>query len=137
MQGYKKVQFAPEFQVSRSGKVLRNGKPQKVHRRNNGYDFFNLPKKYSPSGKQQPISIARLVAFVWNNREDEFFNSNLHVHHRNGVKSDNRISNLVICTCKEHGFYHDIHREYMRYIVTTKKYKEYEKARLQDFLAKN
>ena len=138
MRGAKKIPFAEGYSITKTGKVYFNNEKVKTHE-TGGYKSVYLktaePRSYWNSSTKS-YRVHRLVAFVWNNRADEIKDKSLQVHHRNNNKHDNRLSNLVICTPSEHQVYHKIQREFMEYAATTKKFKEFEKIRLQNYLAR-
>lgn len=133
MQGAKKIPFAPDYSITKGGKVWsdKQNKWLKSHTNQGGYVIVGL----RVNGKTKFYQVSRLVAFVWSNRADEINNRKLQVHHRNSNHKDNRFSNLVICTRKQHEAFHRIQREYMEHVVKTKKFKEFEKIRLQNYIA--
>ncbi len=77
------------YQVSNLGNVrsLRNGKNLKVRKNNRGYLMIGLTK----DKKQKWFLIHKLVAdtFMTNS------NKNLHIHHIDGNKTNNRLENLT------------------------------------------
>lgn len=78
------------------GKILS----QSTHYKN-GYKSV----MFTVDSKQKRLLVHRLVMFAFNG------NNNLDVNHRNGDKSDNRLSNLEWCTKSEntnHGFANDL-----------------------------
>jgi len=75
------------YAVSRCGKVLRKLLPYTPTQHNFGYLCL---------GRQRLMH--RVVAKCWL----ESFDPNKHVHHINGIKSDNRAENLECLTAKEH-----------------------------------
>lgn len=127
MQGFKNITTQGiKIQVSRGGRVYYNGKELKAHKQG----------KYAivcAGGKQ--FSVHRLVAQAWLNKGEEL-PKGCEVHHINNLASDNRVSNLTICRNKhEHQMEHQIMREYMQFVVTTKGFKEYHKTRIESLKA--
>lgn len=135
--GAKNIPFAKGYSITKTGKLYFNNERVKTFYIGQYEAAYLKTTKCSCFWKSsdKTFLIHRLVAFVWNNQSKEIRNKKLQVHHRNNNKTDNRLSNLVICTKKEHHVYHKIQREFMEYAVTTKKFKEFEKIRLQNYLA--
>lgn len=127
MQGFKNITTQGiKFQVSRGGRVCHNGKELKVCKRG----------KYAvvcAGGKQ--FAIHRLVAQAWLNKGAEL-PKGCEIHHINNVPTDNRMSNLTVCSSKrEHQMEHQIMREYLQFVVTTKGFKEYHQTRIESLKA--
>lgn len=127
MQGFKKIIVqGVELQVSRSGRVCYCGKEWPTRKCGNYSVFYADGKKFL---------VHRLVAQAWLNKGAEL-PKGCEVHHINNVSTDNRMSNLVICRNKhEHQMEHQIMREYMQFVVTTKGFKEYHKTRIESLKA--
>lgn len=127
MQGYKQIKSHPNYCVSRGGRVRnnRNGHELKPNTKS-GYAVVHI------DGKN--IGVHRLVAETWLNNGKPL-TSNLHVHHVNGIKTDNRVMNLRIVTPKKHRQLHQIQREFMTWAVTTKRFKKFEEVRLAELEA--
>lgn len=124
MNGYKKLTSHPNYSVSRGGRVInnRNNRILKPNTKS-GYEVVHL------DGKN--VGVHRLVAEAWLNNGKPL-TSDLHVHHNNNIKTDNRISNLRIVSRKRHQQLHQIQHEYLTWVVTTKRYKEFEETRLAE-----
>ncbi len=75
------------YAVSHCGKVLRNLQP---------YLHTTRPDGYTMLGRKRLTH--RVIAQCWL----ESFDPGKHVHHINGIKSDNRVDNLECLTAKEH-----------------------------------
>ncbi len=60
-----------------------------------GYCFISLPDE---NGANRPIGVHRVVSKAW----DEYFDDAAHVHHINGIKSDNHCGNLECLLPKHH-----------------------------------
>ena len=102
------------FAVSRCGKVLRKMLPYQPILRNDGYLAL---------GRKRLMH--RIVAQCWL----ESFDPKKHVHHINGIKTDNRIENLECVTAKEH--FSDRHAgEFGHYIRTPETREKIRQARL-------
>lgn len=127
--GFKTIPSAPEYEVSRGGRVLRkkDGKEMKRTLVTGGY--------YAVSIKGKAVRVHRLVAetYLANGKSIK----GLVVHHRNGIKTDNRISNLMLCTPSEHRMEHQIEREFMAWACNSKKFKDFRKMRLESLKAEN
>jgi hypothetical protein len=81
------------YAVSRCGKVLRKHQPYTPIERKDGYLSI---------GRQRLMH--RVVAKCWL----ESFDPRKHVHHINGVKSDNRAENLECMTQSDHNHHHTV-----------------------------
>lgn len=120
MQGYKIIPTAPNYSISRGGKVIRN-KDNKIMKETiskRGYTSVSI------NGKS--VLVHRLVAETYLGPI-----AGKQIHHINGMKDDNRVSNLRIVTAKQHQIEHRIEREFMQWAVTTKRFKEYRATRLE------
>lgn len=89
------------YEVSSLGGIRRTGKVRnrpaktalKVHTTDRGYEFITLYR----DGAVRGFGVHTLVAAAFiGPRPDRF-----HVNHKNGIKTDNRLSNLEYCTPKE------------------------------------
>lgn len=93
----KQINGLEDYFIDELGEVFSYKSGQKVKMKPskhlNGYLFFQFRK----DGKYIYKSHHRLVAEHFLNDWDEF----LHVNHINGVKDDNRIENLEMCTKSE------------------------------------
>jgi len=65
---------------------------------NNGYPSCVLCK----DGKYSPQSIHRVIATTFLQPSNASFTT----HHRNGIRSDNRVANLQLCAFSEHARHH-------------------------------
>jgi hypothetical protein len=76
------------YAISSCGKVLRKHKPYEPIMRKDGYTYI------SRAGLTH-----RIIAFLWIEKKNEDAND---VHHKNGIRSDNRADNLEWISKKEH-----------------------------------
>ena len=84
----------PDYQIYSNGKVLRNNKSLAQLPDKDGYLHCVLWHK----NKRRNFRIHRLVAELFGDN----FCKEKEVHHINGQRQDNNISNLLICTRSEH-----------------------------------
>jgi hypothetical protein len=93
MEKFKQIPVAPNYEISTLGTIKKTTKtpgPQSISIRTDkdGYEVTHL----SVNGRQRYFRIHRLMAVTF------LGESPMHVHHKNGVKSDNRLENLEYLT---------------------------------------
>ena len=106
---WKKIQDFEDYEVSDKGEI-RNSEGLILQQRlsRNGYLRVNLKSK----GKYKTVEIHRVVA-------QAFLGAiyKKQVHHKNGDKTDNDVTNLQIVSKKEHRLLHrEMEEAYMYYI---------------------
>ena len=106
---WKKIQDFEDYQVSDKGEI-RNSEGLILQQRlsRNGYLRVNLKSK----GKYKTVEIHRVVA-------QAFLGAiyKKQVHHKNGDRTDNNVTNLQIVSKKEHRLLHrEMEEAYMYYI---------------------
>lgn len=108
---WKVIEDFPRYQVSSLGRVksmIGTEKLLKPYNTHKGYLTVRLSKKNIEHGKYitKDIKVHRLVAkyFCENYSEDK------EIHHKNKDRSDNRATNLICLTKKEHSEIHRIDR---------------------------
>lgn len=93
---WKPIPKFPNYSVSDSGEIKNNktGRLLKIQKDGYGYSQISL---YSAEHSKQPktIKIHRAVLSAFCGE------SELQINHKNGIKSDNNLSNLEYCTAKE------------------------------------
>ena len=106
---WKKIQDFEDYEVSDKGEI-RNSEGLILQQRlsRNGYLRVNLKHK----GKYKTVEIHRVVA-------QAFLGAiyKKQVHHKNGDRTDNNVTNLQIVSKKEHRLLHrEMEEAYMYYI---------------------
>ena len=106
---WKKIQDFEDYEVSDKGEI-RNSEGLILQQRlsRNGYLRVNLKSK----GKYKTVEIHRVVA-------QAFLGAiyKKQVHHKNGDRTDNNVTNLQIVSKKEHRLLHrEMEEAYMYYI---------------------
>ena len=133
--GFKNVPgYNGRYQINRSGDILRKTKDGwavlKTFDRN-GYKAIDLYK----DGKSKQWCLHRLMAYVFlYDKNDPIPFEEYEVHHINHDKTNCKANNLMLVTREEHLAEHQILREYLQYVVKTKKFKNYRKVRLANLL---
>lgn len=89
---WKKVDFIEDCYVSNLGRVKLKGNITKGCVNNRGYP----QKRFLVNGRPKSIKVHRLVMMAFVGESD------MEVDHINGVKTDNRLSNLQYLTRKQH-----------------------------------
>lgn len=132
--GFKKVPgYQNRYQINKRGEVVCKTASgwREITPCNNrqGYPIVSL---YDKETKKNKIwSIHRLLAFVYlYNQNDKIPFTDYEVHHIDNDKTNTKINNLMLVSREDHLLEHQIMREYFKYVVTTKKFKEYRKVRL-------
>lgn len=89
MEGYKQLKNFDRYYISRNGEVFSTfvSRPLKPSKSNTGYLRVVLTDN---NGKLHTLYVHRLVAMSWLPYSDE----TMEVNHKNGIKSDNDLSNL-------------------------------------------
>lgn len=109
MEKWKKIKGFEDYQISNLGKVKSFKrtksiilKPQTTKK---GYKLVEFRK----DGQRNFFCVHRLVLQAFNPTKSK---TKIFVNHKNGIKSDNKLSNLEWCTQEEnqeHAFRHNLH----------------------------
>ena len=86
-----------------------NGYKRKDHK-SNKYEYFRKPY-YKYSNKWGYVQAHRYIYHIYLsilNNKTTYIPKNIHVHHINGNKKDNRIENLQLLTNSNHTIHHNI-----------------------------
>lgn len=131
--GFKKVPgYQNRYQINRHGEIVcKNVDGWRVVSQSdhNGYKMVSLYDKETKTTKKWLVH--RLVAFVYlYDQDDQVSFTDYEVHHIDSDKSNVNPSNLLLVSHEDHLLEHQIMREFMKYVVTTKKFKNYRKIRL-------
>ena len=131
--GFKKVPgYQDRYQINKHGEIVcktADGWRVITPSDQNGYKVVNLYDKETKTQKKWLVH--RLVAFVYlYDQEDQMPFADYDVHHIDNDKTNTKASNLLLVSREDHLLEHQIMREFMKYVVTTKKFKNYRKIRL-------
>ena len=94
---WKECSLSDRYLVSNLGNVkYKDGRVPKTHLRRDGYVAISIDRK--------PVLLHRVVGLTWKKQKP----NKPHINHKNGIKTDNRASNLEWCDAFEnqyHRFY--------------------------------
>lgn len=103
MPSWKQITDWPKYEVSDDGEIRRNGKIIRCRPASNGYMRVTLSDE--PNGRRSTISVHRAVAIEFHGPPPT---ERHQVDHLNGIKQDNRASNLAWVTPRQNRKRHQI-----------------------------